>query len=96
MERIERLRLQLEEAEKKEAEKAQKKAAAEADRREKKISSLQAKLDRFAVQKEKLDELIDAAQTELAELLDEQSEEAFTALPLEVVTDDDDSDAVAS
>ncbi len=93
MERIQKLRLQLEEAEKKEQEREAKKAEAQAARNQKKRESLETRLGRLLKQQEKIAEQI--AETEAA--LDELPEEAFTALPLEVVTDDDNSDdSVAS
>lgn len=88
MERIERLRLQLEEAERKEQEREAKKAEAQAERDQKKRASLEAKLGRLHEQQKRIASMI--AETQAA--LDELPEEAFTALPLEVVTDDDDSD----
>lgn len=93
MERIEKLRLQLEEAERKEQEREAKKAEAQAARNQKKRESLETRLGRLLEQQDKIAEQI--LETQAA--LDELPEEAFTALPLEVVTDDDNSDdAVAS
>lgn len=93
MERIQKLRLQLEEAEKKEQEREAKKAEAQAARNQKKRESLETRLGRLLEQQNKIAEQI--LETQAA--LDELPEEAFTALPLEVVTDDDNSDdAVAS
>lgn len=93
MERIQKLRLQLEEAEKKEQEREAKKAEAQAARNQKKRESLETRLGRLLEQQDKIAEQI--LETQAA--LDELPEEAFTALPLEVVTDDDNSDdAVAS
>ncbi len=93
MERIEKLRQQLEEAERKEQEREAKKAEAQAARNQKKRESLETRLGRLLEQQDKIAEQI--LETQAA--LDELPEEAFTALPLEVVTDDDNSDdAVAS
>ena len=89
MERIEKLRQQLEEAERKEQEREAKKAEAQAARNQKKRESLETRLGRLLKQQEKIAEQI--AETEAA--LDElDGWEAFTVLPLEVVTDDDNSD----
>ena len=93
MERIEKLRQQLEEAERKEQEREAKKAEAQAARNQKKRESLETRLGRLLEQQEKIAEQI--LETQAA--LDELPEDAFTALPLEVVTDDDNSDdSVAS
>lgn len=93
MERIEKLRQQLEEAERKEQEREAKKAEAQAARNQKKRESLETRLGRLLEQQDKIAEQI--LETQAA--LDELPEEAFTALPLEVVTDDDNSDdSVAS
>lgn len=88
MERIEKLRQQLEEAERKEQEREAKKAEAQAARNQKKRESLETRLGRLLEQQDKIAEQI--LETQAA--LDELPEEAFTALPLEVVTDDDNSD----
>ena len=93
MERIEKLRQQLEEAERKEQEREAKKAEAQAARNQKKREFLETRLGRLLEQQVKIADQI--LETQAA--LDELPEEAFTALPLEVVTDDDNSDdAVAS
>lgn len=89
MERIEKLRLQLEEAERKEAEKAEKRAAVEAERAQKKRASLEQRLGRLHEQQERVEKMIAETQAQL----DELPEEAFVSTTLEVVSDD--TDAVA-
>ncbi len=85
MERIEKLRQQLEEAEKKAAEQEAKKAAAQAERDKKKRSSLEAKLDRLNTQASAVAQLILETQAKLDEL-GQPAEEAQT-LDFEPVSD---------
>lgn len=86
MERIEKLRLQLEEAERKEAEKAKKKADAEAARVQKKRDTLKARIDRLSKQAANIAKLLQDTQQELADL---DNSEVYAEVELEVVSDDD-------
>lgn len=85
MERIEKLRLQLEEAEKKAAEQEAKKAAAQAERDKKKRSSLEAKLTRLNTQASAVAQLILETQAKLDELGQPTEEEQ--TLDFEPVSD---------
>ena len=85
MERIEKLRLQLEEAERKIAETEAKKQAAKKEQAEKKRTSLTARLDRLFKQQAKVNEMIEETQS----ALDDIDNEFGAPVQLEVVTDDD-------
>jgi len=68
LERIEKLRQQLEDAERKEAEKAEKKAAAEAERAQKKRTSIEARLGRLHEQRARVEAMIAETEAQLDEL----------------------------
>jgi chromosome segregation ATPase len=87
MERIEKLRLQLEEAERKEAEKAEKKAEVERERKQRKVDALNKRIASLNEQQERVDQLLSEAIEELQNLHDEDP--SFAQVKLDVVSDDD-------